>query len=117
MARADNRDARPRQRFNISAHIKDQRRIVDFAQAGGPAFILTADDLNTGGRGFRNLVMRQLQRFSQSNVLGRLRLQVFRFKLGQRGVKDILNVAKTLPQLASASWAEARRKRQRQPVN
>ncbi len=115
--RADYRQARTGECFNISAHIQDQRRIVNFAQALRPAFIVAANNLDTRGRSLRNLVSRQLQRFSQGNVLRRMRLQVLGFQLSQRGMKNILDAGKALHQFAPTGGTETRRKGKRQPVN
>jgi hypothetical protein len=61
--------------------------------------------------------MREFQRLAQRDVLGRLRLQILGFQLGQRRVKDVLNIAEALHQFAAARRAQAGRERKGKPIN
>ena len=64
MARAHDCDPRLRNRIHISAHIKDQRRIVDLLQLCGVGGIALANDRDTSRRYTPQFVLGQLHRLA-----------------------------------------------------
>ena len=103
------------QKFNVSAHIEERRRIVNFAQALRILGFVPGEQPNTGGLGLGQFFRGSAQRLPGMERLRYRGGQALRFQFGQRGVENRVRAAHLPQQLSGHACAQARRQRERQP--
>ena len=117
MARAHDRDARLGDRIHISAHIKDERRIVDLLQLRGIGGIIQADDGDAGRRNAPHFVVGQLHGLAGARATAPKRPESRSASSSvSEALKTLLHAAEMLDQPARPGGTQPRGQGKGQPL-
>jgi len=105
MTRPYDCDTRLSNHVYASAHIKDERRIVDLSQLRGIRRIIQADNGNPRCSRAPQLIVRQLHRTPSRERLGGSRMDPGGLQFGERCLEDILHSAHVFDQAAASFGA------------